>query len=117
MKQITDQDGNYIVHDYDVRGNLTRKRYYDQTATITRDLRWSYQHPTYPGLLWKEIEADGAATVYDYDAAGNMTAVTDPNKRITRHGYDVFNRITSSTQPGSIVTRYAYDRHGNSGDA
>ena len=113
LKQITDQDGNYIIHDYDIRGNLTRKRYYDPTGTTTRDLRWSYQHPTYPGLLWKEIQADGAATVYDYDAAGNITASTDLNKRTTRYGYDVFNRMTSSTQPGSVVTRHAYDRQGN----
>ena len=119
LNTIEDLSGNTIQHLYDAQGNLTRKNTRDPSSTVTKYVKWVYQdsnnnltHP-YPGLLWKEIQADGTYTRYGYDAAGNVTSVRDPNAHTTQYHYDAFNRVEEVIQPGDIVTHAGYDRHGN----
>ena len=89
-------EGNTIENGYDTQGNLIEASCRTGGGIQTRLKRWSYQHPTYPGLLWKEIQADGNFTQYVYDAAGNLTGLTDPLShtgttgcnRLTRYGND-----------------------------
>jgi RHS repeat-associated protein len=113
LVQRTDMEGNTVVHGYDDQGNLASMSYRDQAANQTRLKRWSYRHPVYPGMLYREIQSDETSTEYDYDASGNITSVTDPGTRKIAYAYDVLNRVTALTQPGSVITRYGYDRHGN----
>ena len=113
LARTTDMEGNTIDNSYDAQGNPIEASYRTAGGTQTRLKRWSYQHPTYPGLLWKEIQADGTFTQYAYDAAGNLTGLTDPITHITTYGYDPFNRLASVFQPDNMTTRYTYDRHGN----
>jgi YD repeat-containing protein len=56
---------------------------HDLVGTRTSTKRRSYQHPTAPGKLWKEINADDSDTVYDYDSEGNIASVKDPNENTT----------------------------------
>ena len=106
-------EGNYTDYAYDAQGNLTTMSYKDPAGTESRKKAWSYQHPTYPGLLWKEILANGSSTEWTYSDAGTITSIKDPNGNVTSYGYDPLNRLTTVTQPGSIITRYNYDRQGN----
>jgi len=75
--------------------------------------RWSYQHPTTPGRLWKEIKADDSYSEYGYDNAGNFESITDFKGQTTTYAYDALNRLTNVTQPGGLLTIYDYDLHGN----
>jgi YD repeat-containing protein len=114
--RITDQENNHIGYEYDSLGNITSMKYLSAEEVLTRWKRWSYQHPSYPGLLWKEILADpydGTSTIYEYNSAGKVETVTDFNGNTTSYAYDGFNRVTSITQPGGVVTGYGYDGHGN----
>ena len=125
LSKITEYVGGSTAVDYvsltrDARGNLTQAQWVDAvTQAVSRKKNWSYDHPTYPGLLWKEIEPAtsdhpaAAATQYDYYASGMPSQRTDANGRVTTYEYDVFNRPTVLTQPLSAVTRLCYDGRGN----
>jgi len=112
LVQKTDMDSNYIAYSYDSQGNLVEKGIHEASGTRTSFNRWSYQHPTYPGMLWKEINADNTYSEYLYDAAGNIVSFTDPETHTTGYAYDPINRLKAVTQPGDIVTSYNYNAHG-----
>jgi YD repeat-containing protein len=115
LDRITDMEGNYIKYGYDTQGNRTEKSKYKKETpppdTLTSQKRWDYQHPTYPGQLWKEINSNNTYTEYGYDDAGNITSVKDPENHTTTYGYDALNRLETVTQPGTIITRYDYNSH------
>jgi YD repeat-containing protein len=112
LAQTLDHQGNHIDYGYDTQGKLTSMIYRDPQNSQTRVKQWSYEHPTYPGLLWKEIQANGSFTEYAYDDAENISAVTDPDLDITAYGYDALHRLRTVTEPGAVQTLYAYNRHG-----
>jgi RHS repeat-associated protein len=117
--KITDQEGNEIEHLYDLQGNLIEKAYRDDLGTLSNRLRWDYQHPQLPGMLYEEINPDGTFTRYDYDFNGNVASVTDPEGHTTFYFYDALNRREEMRQPepepgaGIPITEYDYDGHGN----
>jgi len=108
-----DHDGNYIAYSYDSKGNRIEMGKYDLSGTRTSRNRWTYQHPAYPGKLWKEIRFDESYTEYSYNASGNVSSVTDNESHTTTYGYDPLNRLKTVTQPGDATTIYTYDSQGN----
>ena len=108
-----DMDDNFIAHTYDAQGRLIEKSKHNASGARTSYRRWSYQHPSFPGRIWKEIKADGTYTEYLYDDAGNVTSVKDPENHTYHHGYDAVGRLTSVVRPDQTAVRYDYDAHGN----
>ena len=113
LSRITDLDGNYIAYGYDTQGNRIETGKYDPSDNRTSRKRWDYQHPSFPGKLWKEIKADDSFMEYSYDSSGNVSSVTDYEIHTTFYAYDSLNRLSTVTQPASTVTVYEYDKHGN----
>ena len=113
LSRITDLDGNYIAYLYDTQGNRIEMGKYDPSDNRTSRKRWDYQHPNFPGKLWKEIKADDSFMEYSYDSRGNISSVTDYETHTTFYTYDTMNRLSTVTQPGSAVTTYTYDTNGN----
>lgn len=111
--------GDYVQYTRDTRGNITRTDWVDrQTGQVSRTKSWSYMHPAYPGLLWKEIEPQTTGnplgtTVYNYYPSGMMSQKTDASGAVTEYDYDVFNRLVTLTEPMGAVTRLTWDNHGN----
>jgi RHS repeat-associated protein len=93
---------------WDAKGTTTETD--DERLSITQ---YSYQHPTYPGMLYREINYDGSYTEYDYDDAGNIVTVVDANGIITTNMYDNLNRLISTTEAGIVGIDRGYDAHGN----
>ncbi len=113
LDTITDGEGSYIAFTYDANGHLTEKAYHEADNTLTKVTNWSYQHPLYPGMPYREIQPDNTYTQYNYDDAGNVTTIIDPRGNTTSHTPDVFNRPSVTVQPGTLTTSYEYDLHGN----
>jgi len=111
---VTDHEGHYVKTIFDAAGNLTSLQHLTAADKITREKTWSYSGSDYPGLLFKEYEADGVThTRTQYDASGNVRSVVDPNGNQTDYAYDAFNRVISITRPGNAVTCFEYDSQGN----
>jgi len=121
LSTITDAEGNCITHTYETypRGNLTERSKYSALQTLTSKKRWSYEHPIYPGKLYREIQSDDTHREYGYDAAANVSSEVDPNGNSTSYTYDFLNRLESVTQTVSdptlhnVTTMYGYDNQGN----
>jgi|GEM_PF-1608876 len=113
LTRMTDPEGNYMAYGYDEQGNRIEMGKYDITGTLSSRKRWSYEHPEFPGMLWKEIKEDGTFTEYGYDAEGNLVSVTDNRGHTTRYGYDGLNRVVTVVEPQDTVTSYSYDAQGN----
>jgi YD repeat-containing protein len=121
LSAITDAEGNYIAHTYETypRGNLIERSKYSTSQTRTSRQRWSYEHPNYPGKLFREIQADDTYREYGYDAAANVSPEVDPNGNATSYTYDFLNRLESVAQTVSdptlhnLTTMYDYDSQGN----
>lgn len=68
------------------------------------------------GRLLARTVAQGTAveatTVYAYDEDNNVTAVTDPEGRVTRYTYDSDGHRLTATDPVGRVTEWAYDAEG-----
>ena len=107
-----DMDENYIAYAYDAQGNRIERSTYEASGTRKSRKRFSYQHPSFAGRLWKEIQADDTFTEYDYNGAGQIASVTDPELQTTSYAYDPHNRLSQVTQPGNVLTRFGYDQHG-----
>jgi RHS repeat-associated protein len=118
---ITDYDGNYISHTYETypKGNLTERSKFTSGNSRTSRKRWSYEHPSYPGKLYREIQADDTYRQYGYDDAGNVSSMVDPNGNLMTYAYDFMDRIGEVAQwvndPNlrDLVTGYGYDGQGN----
>jgi YD repeat-containing protein len=121
LSKITDGDENYIFHAYESypRGNLIERGKYTSSDQRTSRNRWSYEHPSYPGKLYREIQADDTYRQYGYDDAGNVSSMVDPNGNLTTYAYDFMDRIGEVAQwvndPNlrALVTGYGYDAQGN----
>jgi YD repeat-containing protein len=112
LASISDTQGSRIAFEYDRQGNLVEKSIYSNAGALVGQKRWSYQHPTFPGRLWKEILSDGSYTEYDYNEAGQLIAMIDPNGHETTYSYDSLGRLTAVAQPLDAVTYYSYNLYG-----
>jgi YD repeat-containing protein len=63
LASIHDTQGNTITFKYDEQGNLTEKNTLTNAGALVGLKRWSFQHPDFPGRLWKEIQSDGSDAV------------------------------------------------------
>ena len=112
LETITDPLGNYILLDYDEHGNLNEKGKYTAAGEKTTRLRWDYDHPQIPGLLWKEIQSDDSFSEFHYDSRGNLFTVKDPEGNTTGYFYDLHDRLKQEIRPGNVITTYGYNQFG-----
>ncbi|MFL6621742.1 MAG: DUF6531 domain-containing protein, partial [Sulfurifustis sp.] len=131
LRQVTDNLGNKVVYDYDLKGNRTQAYTYDPTNTLVRAIDLAYDARNHVN----QINHSGSITQQIADAIGNLTSVTDPNANpptqngfdalnrlvqtlnsaggTTTYGYDIADRLTQVTAPNNATTQYVYDDLGN----
>ncbi len=109
MVTVSDPLGNTIHYAYDLQGNRIEKSLLDSTSEQVFFQRFDYQHPDYPGKLYRETNPDGTYTEYEYDAMGNIRSVTDSKGNTTTYTYNPKNLLTQIEQPGDTDTFYGYD--------
>jgi len=136
LRRITDNLGNTIEYDYDVRGNRSATRIKDPDNTLVRAGAMGYDLRN----RLETINAAGSLTTQIHDAVGNLVSVTDPNHNadgtltstthtrdplnrlrqtldvvgwLTAYDYDVNDRLTQVQTPNSATTGYIYDDLGN----
>ena len=136
LRSVTDNSGNRIEYDYDLRGNQTDTRTKDPDGTLVRTVSRGYDLRN----RIDSINQAGSLTGFTNDANGNLREITDPNNNadgtldattntpdtlnritqtidlisgITAYDYDVHNRVTGITAPNNADTRYEYDDLGN----
>ena len=113
LSRITDNQGSYHYYDYDANGNLIEQSIYNNADVLQKQTRFDYQHPDYPGRLWKIIQPDDSEIIYGYDAVGNVNAIENERLITTTYSYDPLNRLEQVIQPDTIVTDYGYDNQDN----
>ncbi|MDD4591751.1 MAG: DUF6531 domain-containing protein [Parabacteroides sp.] len=101
----TDPLGNITRYAYDLKRNLTRITYPDNTTTTY----------TYDAMnnMTSETDPLGKTTIYTYNSLNLVTSVTDPKGNITQYGYDTSGNLTSVTDALNKTTTYQYDSRGN----
>jgi RHS repeat-associated protein len=131
LHAITDNLGNRIEYNYDLRGNRTDENTYDPDGTLVRSVH--NDHDVRNHL--SQINAAGSITQLVSDAVGNLISQTDPNanppathdydalNRLqqtmdalggkTGYGYDINDRLIQVKAPNNATTQYAYDDLGN----
>ncbi|OGI40901.1 MAG: hypothetical protein A2140_08115 [Candidatus Muproteobacteria bacterium RBG_16_62_13] len=106
LRTVTDNLGNRVDYNYDLKGNRTQTYTYDPSSTLVRQIDTAYgirNHIT-------SINAAGSTTQQAYDAVGNLTLETDPkNNPATTHGYDALNRLMQTIDALSGATAVSYD--------
>ncbi len=65
------------------------------------------------GLLIKEVDRNGYATILAYNANNQLTSVTDPAGRQLVLGYNGSGQVSSLSDPASRSVTYQYDLSGN----
>lgn len=113
LSSVEDGNGNTIHFTYDGQGNVIQKEYRDSFSAVVRRYGWSFQHPQYPGLPYRQTQSDGSFSEYGYDGAGNVVSFKTPSGNTTTYVYNVFGRKTGMTRPGNVATSFDYDAHGN----
>jgi len=67
---------------------------------------------TTPGLLTKEIDRNGYATILSY-SGGKLASVTDPAGRSLQFSYNQAGRISTISDPIGRAVAFTYDSSGN----
>ncbi len=65
------------------------------------------------GLLIKEVDRNGYATILAYNANNQLTSVTDPAGRQLVLGYNGSGQVSSLSDPATRSVTYQYDLSGN----
>lgn len=82
------------------RAEVLEKMGYPATSTNVLDTWSGFVRPSED--IWDKIHSlrnslpDARVTTYEYEPMKGVTAVTDPNKVVTRFEYDHYNRLTDS---------------------
>jgi|GEM_PF-820174 len=132
--EITDQRGNLTTFRYDAMGNLLERRtgsneptrfLYNSNNDVVRvvDPMGRIKEFSYDSArrLIEDItvvtdngdSSDDIVVRYSHDIAGRLTAITDPNGRITRYEYDADGRRTAEIDPAGNRIASVYDGNGN----
>ena len=102
----TDADGISVTNTYDAIGRPIKTTMPDGTYT---ENFYSYAS----NGLYKVRNRLGAFTWYTRDDAGRVTAVKDPEDRVTAYAYDAAGRMVKLTDAGGNETEFEYDLYGN----
>ncbi len=89
---------------YDLENRIT-------TETNTFGHR-SYHHYNADGLVWKEVDANGAEWLTEWDSQYNPVARIDPLGHRSEYSYDDLGNITSVTDPDGATLSWTYDANG-----
>ncbi len=98
-----DQKNLITVFTYDHDGRLLTKKVGDRPACT-----YTYTN----GLLTRETDAKGNATIYAHNSYGFMTSKTDALNRTTTYTYDKCGNLLSVTDPLNNTTVYEYNKDG-----
>lgn len=106
LTRVTDNLGNRVDYNYDLKGNRTQTTTYDPSGTLVRQIDIAYDIRNHVS----SINAAGSITQQIYDAVGNLISETDPkNNPATTHGYDALNRLMQTINALSGTTALSYD--------
>ena len=118
LTQVVDDLGQSMTYDYDLNGNRTVEQSM-ATDGVTVKRHREQRYDTRDRLEYVDQGGDATTafgiTQNHYDPAGNLTAVTDPNHRVTDYRYDVLERLDQQLEPlvqgARPETLYGYDVH------
>jgi len=105
LRRITDNLGNYISYNYELRGNRIKEYTFDPNNVLARQIDLAYDLRNHLA----SINLAGSTTQILNDAVGNVIQVIDPLTHTTSNQYDALNRLVKATDPNSGVARYTYD--------
>ncbi|MBI3546205.1 MAG: RHS repeat protein [Gammaproteobacteria bacterium] len=106
LRTVTDNLGNQVRYNYDLKGNRTQDYTYDPSNTLVRQIDVAYDLRNHVS----SINAAGSLTQQIHDAVGNLIRDTDPNNNpASQHTPDALNRLVQTIDRLSGVTGYTYD--------
>lgn len=122
----TDPLGNVTRYAYDLKRNMTKITYPDNTTkTYTYDANSNMTSETDQlnhttnytynslNLVTSKTDPRGNTTSYTYSTSGNLLTITDPANGVTSFQYDTKGNPTSITDPRGKITTLAYDTQNN----
>lgn len=95
LARLTHANGDHELFDYDVRGNLTRRRILSAAGTLVTEQVYGYDTL---GRLVSEQSARGNLA-FVYDEAGNLVRREDAAGRVQHFRYDVNGRVVTTFTP------------------
>ena len=129
IEKVSDQSGlssQTIDYSYDQRNNVTRisengskvtNYTYDAAGHLVEieDPNDNISTAVYDerGLLWKQTNAEGAATEFSYTLNGDLASLKDAKGNMTTYDYDGFGRVIKTTYPNLSYKEFSYDKNGN----
>ena len=131
LLSITDDLGNLIEFDYDLKGNLDTALTQDPDATLVRTIDTDYDirnrvasidsagslaqmvHDAVGNLVNETDPNENPSTVHTYDSLDRLAQTIDALSGLTSYGYDVNDQLTQITAPDGANTQYVYDDLGN----
>lgn len=103
--KLQDNTGRTIEYQYDLAGNVTQVKNYDDTIS-------KYEYDLLNRLV-KFTDLEGKATIFEYDVKGNLISKTDSTERIWKYEYDKLGNIIKSVDPQNATTSFEYDANSN----
>ncbi|MBA3722214.1 MAG: hypothetical protein H0W88_07425 [Parachlamydiaceae bacterium] len=108
LKKKMEGDGTSILYEYNPRGLLIKKTYFDAAENILKCEQYAYKG----SLLIQKIDGMGLKTSYQYDGAGRKIVELVDSKIRTIYEYDDFGRIVQMKKPidkDYKIEAYTYD--------
>ena len=106
MTSQTDALGQTIHFEYDVKGNITRKKWNDGDTEASKWL------PQYSGLLTLYAD-DRLMEKHIYDDKGNCVETTNENGEKTSFEYNRYGELIRKQESNGRITQFIYDPLGN----
>ena len=114
LQSVTDNAGNKIEYQYDLRGNRTAENVLTSGGGLRRALTRVYDVRNRAAAMQ---EGFNNSTRLTFDAVGNLQEETDPNGNVINYDYDPLNRLRRLVRAinagADAVTDYAYDAADN----
>ncbi len=108
LRSISDNLGNTIEYDYDLKGNRTNQTIRDPDGSLVQTIRTVYDMRN----RISAIDRAGSITQTVYDASGNLVSITDPNlNSVITHNYDALNRLFQTIDSLGNQTGFQYNVH------
>ena len=106
LTSVTDNLGNKVEYQYDLKGNRIQSLTKDPDGTLVKSLETAYDLRN----RVNQINEAGSLTQQVLDAVGNLVQTTDPNNNApTVHEYDALDRLLRTVDALGGNTSYGHD--------